>query len=87
MCLFLHKYSYFITTRVISDRYLNCSITLIYYDRDSVKSTNNNTISKFIGPDVADGITSNNNAYVYIPISFTDAPFSNKRLNILFDEV
>ena len=84
--LFLDKYSYFITARVISDRELNCSITLIYYDRNSVKSTNDNTISKFIGPDVADGITSNNNAYVYIPISFTDAPFSNKRLNILFDE-
>ena len=87
VCLFLHKYSYFITTRVISYRDLNCSITLIYYDRDSVKSTNDNTISKFIGPDVADGITSNNNAYVYIPISFRDAPFSNKRLNALFDEV
>ena len=87
VCLFLHKYSYFITTRVIYDRDLNCSITLIYYDRDSVKNTNDNTISKFIGPDVADGITSNNNAYVYIPISFIDAPFNNKRLNILFDEV
>ena len=68
--LFLHKYSYFITTRVISDRDLNCSITLIYYDRNSVKITNDNTISKFIGPDVADGITSNNNAYVYIPHIF-----------------
>lgn len=87
VCLFLHKYSYFITTRVIYDRDLNCSITLIYYDRDSVKNTNDSTISKFIGPDVADGITSNNNAYVYIPISFIDAPFNNKRLNILFDEV
>lgn len=86
VCLFLYKYSYFITTRVIYDRDLNCSITLIYYDRDSVKNTNDSTISKFIGPDVADGITSNNNAYVYIPISFRDAPFNNKHLNILFDE-
>ena len=87
VCLFLHKYSYFITTRVIYDRDLNCSITLIYYDRDSVKSTNDNTISNFIGPDVADGITARNNVYTYIPIYFTDAPFSNKRLNALFDEV
>ena len=87
MCLFLHKYSYFITTRVISDRDLNCNITLIYYDRDSVKSTNDNTVSNFIGPDVADGITSRDNVYTYIPISFTDAPFINKRLNALFDEV
>lgn len=87
VCLFLHKYSYFITTRVISDRDLNCSITLIYYDRDSAKSTNDHTFSNFIGPDVADGITAHDNVYTYIPISFTDAPFSNKRLNALFDEV
>ena len=86
VCLFLHKYSYFITTRVISDRDLNCSITLIYYDIDSVK-VDSNKISNFIGPDVADGITARDNAYVYIPISFTDAPFSNNRLNALFDEV
>ena len=86
-CLFLHKYSYFITTRVISDRDLNCSITLIYYDRDSVKSTSDHAVSNFIGPDVADGITARDKVYTYIPISFTDAPFSNKRLNTLFDEV
>ena len=87
VCLFLHKYSYFITTRVISDRDLNCSITLIYYDRDSIKNTSDNKVSNFIGPDVADGITSRDNVYTYIPISFIDAPFSNKRLNDLFDEV
>ena len=87
VCLFLHKYSYFITTRVISDRDLNCSITLIYYDRDSVKSTSDHAVSNFIGPDVADGITARDNVYTYIPVSFTDAPFSNKRLNTLFDEV
>ena len=86
VCLFLHKYSYFITTRVISDRELNCSITLIYYDRDSVK-VDSNKISNFIGPDVADGLTARDNVYTYIPISLEDAPFSNKRLNALFDEV
>ena len=86
VCLFLHKYSYFITTRVISDRDLNCSITLIYYDRDSVK-VDSDKISNFIGPDVADGLTARDNVYTYIPISLEDAPFSNKRLNALFDEV
>lgn len=86
VCLFLHKYSYFITTRVISDRDLNCSITLIYYDRDSIK-VDSNKISNFIGPDVADGLTARDNVYTYIPIYLEDAPFSNKRLNALFDEV
>ena len=86
VCLFLHKYSYFITTRVISDRDLNCNITLIYYDRDSVK-VDSNKISNFIGPDVADGLTARDNVYTYIPISLEDSPFSNKRLNALFDEV
>ena len=87
VCLFLHKYSYFITTRVISYRDLNCSITLIYYDRDSVKNTSDNKVSNFIGPNVADGITARNNVYTYIPISFTDASFINNCLNALFDEV
>ena len=86
VCLFLHKYSIFMTTRVISDRDLNCGITLFYYDRDS-GNPNSHTADDFIGPDDVDGVTANNNVYAYIPVSFRDAPFNNKHLNALFDEV
>ena len=87
MCIITNKTVKEKIEAVISDRDLNCSITLIYYDRDSVKSTSDRAVSNFIGPDVADGITARDNVYTYIPVSFTDAPFSNKRLNTLFDEV
>ena len=69
------------TTRYINDRDLNCSLVLIYYNRDSGKPSKNNIDNNFIGPDMVDGAATDNRVFVYVPVSLNTAPFEIESLN------
>lgn len=82
ICLLLHKFSFCITTRTIQDHNLNCTISLIYYNRDSGKPDEvSSKNDDWVGPDAVDGATARDKVFVYVPIDLDTVPFATERLN------
>ncbi len=78
--MFIHKFSLFITTRTIKDSDLNCILTLIYYNVYGGKPTYKFNFN-VVGPDVVDGATAYDKAFIYIPVYLDEVPFSSGSLN------
>ena len=80
--LFLRKFKSFRVNRKIRDEELNCSLSLIYYDReskDSIRNKVSDDIDAEISPDEVDGVTAHDKVVIYVPIE--RAPFESKALN------
>lgn len=88
ICMFLLKYHLFILSRDIAYKDLKCNISLIFYNENDGKSNGNNNIknnseiSLQYGPDEVEGIASNGNISIYVPIKVGEsAPYISGSLN------
>lgn len=80
--LFLKKYKLFTVIREIHDDELNCTLSLVYYDReskDSIRNKVSDEVDAVISPGEVDGVTAHDKVVVYVPIS--KAPFESRSLN------